>query len=208
MSYGSVPTSVTCARLVSVHQLAASPIIARLGWGNGPLQPVIEVSTESATPKSQVAGKRAANCGWCGGGGSGPPLVEVLWCLTNILQRLQAAAVVRWFWPVPRAHWQPSVVVSGLSGARSLRKGHNKVLICHSQLSLDWIMEFDFSLQQLITPYSVLSKVSDHFRPRHQQTCDFLAAQRTLCRRCRRQCAAPSSLGDKGDKCSCTLRQI
>ena len=140
ISSGSVPTSVTCARLVSVHQLAASPIIARLGWGNGPLQPVIEVSTESATPKPSC-GKKGGELRAVRRWGPGPPLVEVLWCTDEYrLQRLQAAAD-RWFWPVPRPHWQPSVVVSGLSGARSLRKGHNKVLICRSQL----LKEFDFS---------------------------------------------------------------
>ena len=31
-------------------------------------------------------------------------------------------AVVRWFWPVPRAHWRPSVVVSGLSAAGKPKK--------------------------------------------------------------------------------------
>ena len=200
-----MPTSVTCARLVSVHQLAASPIIARLGWGNGPLQPSLRCPTESATPKPSC-GKKGGELRAVRRWGPGPPLVEVLWCTDEYrLQRLQTAAADRWFWPVPRPHWQPSVVVSGLSGARSLRKGHNKVLICRSQTVKGiWLLNSNY-----ITPYnSVLSKVSDHFRPRHQQTCDFLAAQRTLCRRCRRQCAAPSSLGDKCDKCSCTLRQI
>jgi hypothetical protein len=121
--------------------VCTSPIIARLGWGNGPLQPVIEVSTESATPKPSC-GKKGGELRAVRRWGPGPPLVEVLWCTDEYrLQRLQAAAADRWFWPVPRPHWQPSVVVSGLSGARSLRKGHNKVLICRSQL----LKEFDFS---------------------------------------------------------------
>ena len=53
---------------------------------------------------------------------------------------------------------------------------------------------------------------SDHFRPWHQRTRDFSgAAGRSLCHRCRRHCAAPSGLGDKGDtgdKRSYTLLQI
>ena len=107
--------------------------------GQRPTSAVIEVSTELATPKPSC-GKKGGELRVVRRWGPGPP-VEVLWCTDEYrLQRLQAAAD-RWFWPVPRPHWQPSVVVSGLSGARSLRKGHNKVLICRSQL----LKEFDFS---------------------------------------------------------------
>lgn len=120
-----------------------APALSSLGLdGATAPKPVIEVSTESATPKPSC-GKKGGELRAVRRWGPGPPLVEVLWCTDEyrLLQRLQAAAADRWFWPVPRPHWQPSVVVSGLSGARSLRKGHNKVLICRSQL----LKEFDFS---------------------------------------------------------------
>ena len=84
--------------------------------------------------------------------------------------------------------------------------------MCPSQLSLDWIMEaLNFtSREQHRAILFALS--SDHFRPWHQRTRDFSgAAGRSLCHRCRRHCAAPSGLGDKGDtgdKRSYTLLQI
>lgn len=111
-----------------------APALSSLGLdGATAPKPVIEVSTESATPKPSC-GKKGGELRAVRRWGPGPPLVEVLWCTDEYrLQRLQAAAADRWFWPVPRPH--------GLSGARSLRKGHNKVLICRSQL----LKEFDFS---------------------------------------------------------------
>ena len=200
ISYGSVPTSVTCARLVSVHQpyhrsawMGQRPTSAS-HWG------VHRISDTEA--KLREKGRRTA--GGAEVGARTPPCWGAL-----VHWRISAAAAAGCSRSMVLAGSETSLAAK-CSGVRpEWRTKPEKRTQQGADLPLSTVKGIWLLNNNYITPYnSVLSKVSDHFRPRHQQTCDFLAAQRTLCRRCRRQCAAPSSLGDKGDKCSCTLRQI
>ena len=75
ISYGSVPTSVTCARLVSVHQLALSSL--GLDGATAHFSQSLNRCPQNQRHRSQVAGKRPANCGRCGGGGPDPPLLRL-----------------------------------------------------------------------------------------------------------------------------------